>query len=72
MLSDQSHDQTSTSFIYYCPDKQRESSPKNRQLIDQIPQETRKTILPALVHTISTYRKQQREHRISGDLINEV
>lgn len=71
MLSDHTTDQTCVSFTYYCPDKYQELPPKCQQLIDKNLQKN-KSIEPALVHTISTYRKQQKQLRINGKPTNKA
>jgi len=71
VLSDHTTDQTCVSFTYYCPDKHQELPPKCQQLINEKPQKN-KCIEPALVHTISTYRKQQKQLRISGKPSSKV
>jgi len=71
MLSDHTTDQTCVSFTYYRSDKHQELPLKLQQLIDEKPQ-INKGIEPALVHTISTYRKQQKQLRISGKPSSKV
>lgn len=62
--------QTCVSFTYSCPDDDQMLPPNCVKLIDE-KLCNKKNNEPALVHTISTYRKQQQQLR-SGGTPNQV
>lgn len=69
MLSDQATSsplsQTCASFTYYCPDNDKILSSNCINFIDEKPCK-KESIEPVLVHTVSTYRKQQQQLRSGG------